>query len=63
MTLTVGDWICFKQLGLPCYAKLEYIVAPVGSRRTVYVTSSGECGYDDILEVRQAWQAKAKEGR
>ncbi len=46
-----GDWVCFKQLGIPCYAKVEYIYKNDGSRAE-YVTTAGTCFYDDILEVR-----------
>ncbi len=50
----VGDWICFTQLGLPCYAKVEYIKEAYGSHRTEYVTTAGTCFYDDVREIRKA---------
>jgi len=48
----VGDWICWKQMGLPSYARVEYIVDHEGLKRTEFVTTTGTCLYDDILEVR-----------
>ncbi len=46
MTVQVGDWVCWKQLGLPSYAKVEYVMDKE------VVTTTGTCYLRDILEVR-----------
>ena len=51
--IEAGDWICFQQLGLPCYGKVEYIRTHTILKRNEYVTTAGTCTHDDVLEVRK----------
>ena len=52
LDVRVGEWVCFQQLGLPCYGRVDYVRAMQFAPETEVVTTAGTCAMKDILEVR-----------